>query len=593
MLLGEIVARVSHQSLDEFVAGRIFEPLGMRDTGFGPLTRVMGRTAPTEACRPLAWPCREPGVPFLRGVVHDPTARRMGGVAGHAGLFGTAIDLARFAAMLLSGGQADGVRLLSPLTIRRMTSRATPLRMHDVRGLGWDIDSRFSSNRGDLFGAGSYGHTGFTGTSMWLDPASETAVIFLSNRVHPDGGRNITSLRGRVATVAAASVEGIEVAPDAPPAVRSGIDRLVDEQFASLAGLRLALLTNQTGRASDGTSTIDLLHRAPNVHLHRLFAPEHGIRGDVDGLVEDSLESVTGLTVHSLYGGARRPTSKTLDGIDAIAIDLQDAGARFYTYAATMTNVMEVAAERDLKVFVLDRPNPITGVGIEGPLLDEEFFGFTGVLSMPIRHGLTIGELAKVFAAERRIAVDLEVVSMDSWERRLWYDETGLPWVNPSPNLRTVAQATLYPGIGAIEGSNLSIGRGTDTPFERIGAPWVNGVGLAAVLNDSQLAGVRFYPVEFTPTSSRYAGELCSGGHLVITDRRLLRPVRLGLEIAAVLHRLYPDHFDIDAITRLLGSRDTVDRLKAGEAPSEIAEGWSAGERAWQDRVAPFLLYER
>ena len=595
VLLGDIVARVSGQSLADFADSRIFQPLGMRDTGFGPLrsSRAADRTAPTEACRPLGWPCGDAGVPFLRGIVHDPTARRMGGVAGHAGLFGTARDLARFAAMLLSDGQVDGVRLLSPLTVRRMTSRATPLHMRDVRGLGWDIDSRFSSNRGDLFREGSYGHTGFTGTSMWLDPASETAVIFLSNRVHPDGGGNITALRGRVATIAAAAVEGIDLAPNASGVVRSGIDRLVDEQFAMLAGMRVALVTNQTGRARDGTSTIDLLHRTPDVDLRRLFSPEHGIRGDVDDLVADSLDPATGLTVYSLYGDTRRPSPAMLDGLDAIVIDLQDAGARFYTYAATMAYVMEAAAKSNLPVFVLDRPNPITGLAVEGPLLDQEFFGFTGVLSMPIRHGLTIGELARLFAAERGIAVDLEVVPMRDWERGAWYDETGLSWLNPSPNLRTVAQATLYPGIGAIEGSNLSVGRGTDTPFERVGAPWVNGVELAEALNARRLAGVRFYPVEFTPTTSRYVGVPCGGVHLVITNRRLLRPVRVGLEVAAALYRLYPERFEIDAVARLLGSRDTVERIKAGDDPAEIAEGWSAGERAWQDRVASFLLYAR
>ena len=591
LLLGDIVARVSGMSLDEFSDRRIFAPLAMTDTRFGPLARAADRTAPTEECRPLGWPCGQGDGAILRGTVHDPTARRMGGVAGHAGLFGTASDLARFAAMLLSEGSFDGVRLLSPLAVRRMTSPATPASMGDVRGLGWDIDSRFSLNRGDLFGRGSYGHTGFTGTSLWVDPVSQTTVVFLSNRVHPDGSGNVTALRGRVATIAAAAIRGIELAPDAPRAVGLGIDRLADEQFAQLAGLRVALVTNQTGRASDGTSTIDLLHDAPRVDLRRLFSPEHGIRGDVDDFIEDSIDLRTGLTVHSLYGDTRRPAPEMLEGLDAIVVDLQDIGTRFYTYATTVAYVMEASAGRDVRVVVLDRPNPITGLAAEGPLLDPEFFGFTGIVSMPIRHGLTIGELARLFAAERGITVNLDVVPMTGWRRGLWYDETGLSWVNPSPNLRTVAQAALYPGIGAIEQSNVSVGRGTDTPFELVGAPWIEGAELARALNARQLPGVRFYPVEFIPASSRYAGERCGGVHLIVTNRRLLRPVRVGLEVAAAIYRLHPEHFDVDAVSRLLGSRDTVARLKAGEDPADIAEGWLDDVRAWQDQVSQHLLY--
>ncbi len=592
-LLGDIVARVSGLSLDEFAERQIFRPLAMRDTRFGPLSQAIERTAPTESCRPLGWPCGGGDGSMLRGTVHDPTARRMGGVAGHAGLFGTARDLARLAAMLLSEGTLDGVRLLSPLTVRRMTSPATPAAMGDVRGLGWDIDSRFSSNRGDLFGRGSYGHTGFTGTSMWVDPASDTAVIFLSSRVHPDGAGNVTALRGTVATLAAAAIHEIELASDAPGPVRLGVDRLVEEEFERLAGTRVALVTNQTGRATDGTSTIDLLHTTPRVDLRRLLSPEHGIRGDVDDIIEDSIDPGTGLTVHSLYGDTRRPSPEMLEGLDAIVVDLQDVGSRFYTYATTMAYVMEAAAIHDIRVVVLDRPNPITGLAVEGPLLEPELFGFTGTLSMPIRHGLTMGELARLIAFERGTTANLEVVPMSGWRRGMWYDETGLRWIAPSPNLRTVNQATLYPGIGAIEQSNLSVGRGTDAPFERVGAPWIDGVKLAEALNARQLAGVRFYPVEFVPASSRYAGERCGGVSLIVTRRRSLRPVRVGIEVAAAIHRLYPARFDIDAMTRLLGSRKAVARLKAGDDAADIASGWSDGDRAWQERVAPHLLYRR
>ncbi len=593
IVLAELVARISGEPFNQFVERRLYEPLGMSTTGFLPAREERPRIAPTEPCRPLGWPCgAAAGASMLRGTVHDPTARRMGGVAGHAGLFGTADDLARFGAMLLAGGALDETRVLAPLTVARMTRPATPPGMAERRGLGWDISSRYSSNRGDLFSTGSYGHTGFTGTSIWVDPATQTVVIFLSNRVHPDGTGDVVALRGRVATLAAAAVEGVSLASERSPRVTTGIDRLRQEAFARLEGQRVALLTNQSGRASSGSTTIDVLHDAPNVDLRRLFSPEHGIRGDRDARVPDTVDPATGLTVYSLYGDSRRPTPIMLDGVDTIVVDLQDAGARFYTYATTMAYMMEAAAERNVTVIVLDRPNPITGDTVEGPLLDEALQGFTGYLSMPIRHGLTLGELAQVFKAERGIGVDLEVVLMEGWRRRSWYDETGLLWTNPSPNLRSVGQAGLYPGIGAIEGTNLSVGRGTDTPFEQIGAPWIDGSDLAAALTARGLDGVRFYPVEFTPGSSTYAGELCEGVRITVTNRDALRPVRLGLEIASALHRLYPNEFDLDGATRLLGSQQALDRVEAGDDPSEVAASWAEGEREWRERVAPYLLYE-
>ena len=591
ILLGEIVARVSGMSLDTFVRQRIFEPLGMDDTTFSPPESVRGRVAPTEACWPLGWPCGQPDASMLRGQVHDPTARRMGGVAGHAGLFGTSSDLARFGEMMLSGGSLDGARLLSPATVARMTSRATPAAIGDVRGLGWDIDSRYSSNRGDLFSTGSYGHTGFTGTSIWLDPATQTVVVFLSNRVHPDGEGNVTVLRSRVATLAAAAVRRVDFgSPDAAD-VLTGVDRLERDLFGTLAGQRVGLVTNQTGRTRSGVTTLDLLHQAPEVDLRRLFSPEHGMRGELDTQVADDLDPVTGLTIYSLYGNTRRPTAAMLEGLDVMVIDLQDVGARFYTYATTMAYVMESAAKQGLRVVVLDRPNPVNGLAVEGPVLDESARGFTGYHSMPVRHGLTLGELAMVFNDEREIQVELEVVAMEGWRRELWFDETGVPWVSPSPNLRTVGQTVLYPGIGAIEGTNISVGRGTDTPFEQIGAPWVEGVRLSRFLNDRGLPGVRFYPVEFRPTSSAFAHELCRGVHLIVTNRDVLRPVRVGLEIAAALHLLHAAAFDLDAAARLLGSQDALDRIKAGDDPADIAASWSEEEREWRGRVAPFLLY--
>ncbi|HEV2985613.1 MAG TPA: serine hydrolase, partial [Vicinamibacterales bacterium] len=355
-LLGDIVRRVSGERLDRYAKTQIFDPLGMRDTGFLPPESLRPRIAPTERCRTLAWPCGGPELPFLRGVVHDPTARRMDGVAGHAGLFSTAADLSRFCRMLLGGGRLGNARILSAATVARMTSPSTPAGMRDVRGLGWDIDSSYSSNRGELFPIGSFGHTGFTGTSLWLDPGSKSYIVFLSNRVHPDGKGDVTALRGKVATVAAAALLTIAdvpsgaargfqprgpAGPETPPQrtsnapVLAGVDVLEAEGFAQLRGKRVGLLTNQTGRSRSGVSTIDLLVKAKEVTLVALFSPEHGIRGQSDERVASSRDEATGLPIHSLYDATRRPTDAMLTGIDTLVVDLQDIGARFYTYPAT------------------------------------------------------------------------------------------------------------------------------------------------------------------------------------------------------------------------------------------------------------------
>lgn len=607
-LLGDIVRRVSGEPLDRFAARHIFAPLGMKDTMFLPPGELRQRIAPTERCTPFGWPCEGANMQMLRGVVHDPTARRMGGVAGHAGLFGTAADLTTFCRMLLGGGNYRGTRILSPLAVEKMTSPADA-GLPNVRGLGWDIDSVYSSNRGELLPLGSYGHTGFTGTSLWIDPATGLFVVFLSNRVHPDGQGDVTPLRARVATIAASALTAapagtaaalwtgrdfgpsgtIPVAPRQP--VLTGLDVLRADNFASLRGQRVGLVTNHTGRARDGASAIDLLHEAPDVRLVGLFGPEHGIRGVLDAKVPADFDEKTGLPIHSLYGDSRRPAADVLSGIDVIVVDLQDIGARFYTYMTTLAYVMEEAAKAQVAVVVLDRPNPINGFAIEGPTLDSEQMGFTGYFPMPIRHGLTLGELARLFNAENRIGADLTVIPMKHWSRDDWFDQTGVPWINPSPNMRSLVQATLYPGIGAIEGTNLSVGRGTDTPFEQIGAPWIDGVLLADTLNARQLPGISFYPVRFSPRSSKYANEECQGVYMVVTDRLAIRPVRVGVEIASALHRLYGSRFELDSALRLLGSRDTLTRVKAGEAPSSIAESWSAAAARWRLLRAPYLIY--
>ena len=610
-LLGDIVRRVSGLPLDQFANERIFAPLGMKDTMFAPPVSLGTRVAPTQSCTPLGWPCEGPGMSMLRGIVHDPTARRMGGVAGHAGLFSTAADLAIFCRMLLDGGVYGRTRILSPLTVAKMTTAATPAGERNVRGLGWDMDSAFSANRGELLPLGSFGHTGFTGTSLWMDPATRLFVVFLSNRVHPDGKGDVTPLRARVATVAASSItdlpedlrtravwtgrdfgaSGPVRAPQPWTPVINGIDVLRAGGFSALRGRRVGLLTNHTGRARDGATTIDLLHGAKDLTLVRLFSPEHGIRGVLDSAVPSATDNKTGLAIHSLYGEIRRPTAAMLEGLDAIVIDLQDIGARFYTYMTTMAYVMEEASARNIEVVVLDRPNPINGFQVEGPTLDASALGFTGYFPMPIRHGLTLGELAKVFNAENRIGAKLTVVPLKNWSRDQWFDATGLPWVNPSPNMRNLIQATLYPGIGAIEGTNLSVGRGTDTPFEQIGAPWIDGVVLSDALNARGLPGIRFYPVRFTPTSSKYANEECGGVFMMVTDRAALRPVRVGVEIAAMLHKLHGAKYQLQSAERLFGSKEGLERIRAGDDPSAVVGSWAAAEARWRVLRNKYLLY--
>jgi uncharacterized protein YbbC (DUF1343 family)/CubicO group peptidase (beta-lactamase class C family) len=610
-LLGDIVRRVAGQPLDQFAKARIFDPLGMRETMFNPPASLRPRIAPTERCTQYGWPCDQPGGAMLRGVVHDPTARRMLGVAGHAGLFSTAADLSIFCRMLLDGGRFGNVRILSPLTVAKMTS-PIPLAGGQARGLGWDMDSSYSSNRGELLPLGSFGHTGFTGTSLWIDPVTRTWVVFLSNRVHPDGKGDVTPLRARVATVVGSAIMDppADVARTArltggdfgasgpaprPPAwtgpVQNGIDVLKAQGYTLLAGRRVGLITNHTGRALTGESTIDLLASAPGVKLVALFSPEHGIRGFVDENVDSSRDEKTGLQVHSLYGQTNRPTDQMLEGIDTLVYDIQDVGVRFYTYETTMAYAMEEAAKRKIKMVVLDRVNPIEGFRVEGPTIDKSLLSFVAYFPMPVRHGMTIGELARLFNAENKIGADLTVVELKGWRRDQWFDETGIPWVSPSPNMRNMNEATLYPGICLVEGTNVSVGRGTDTPFEHVGAPWIDGQKLAAALNARRLPGVSFYPTSFTPTASRFKGEACSGVFMLVTDREALRPVRIGVEIAAALYRQHGSAFQVDKMLTLLGSPRVLERIKAGDDPASIASSWSADEGRWRLLRAKYLIY--
>ncbi len=705
IVLGEIADRLGKdlscdtllpvpQSLqcDQLLSTKVlFQPLGTTDSGFrrwawsqsvaihDSQIAVLKRIAPTENIRGqnsylgAAFEGNaKDGDAILRGQVHDPTSYRMGGVAGHAGLFSTADDLARYCQMLLNGGvapssppyeggvaaaSADGVvlssakrpakagtpnRILSAQTVAKMTAPYVVSEDGATRGLGWDMNTSFSSNRGELFPLGSFGHTGFTGTSIWIDRVSQTFVVFMSNRVHPDGKGDVTSLRAKVATVAASAVEDTPVelyrlaestynsavaaqlpkfrdgartllsASPVPPAtavtadqastvadksvrapILNGIDLLERSGFKELEGKRVGLVTNHTGRNLAGKQTIDVLKEASNVQLVSLFAPEHGIRGELDvDKISDSKDEKTGLPIYSLYGETRRPKPEQLKDLDAIVYDIQDIGARFYTYTATLKNVMEEAAKAGKPVYVLDRPNPINGNDVEGSLAEEDKLSFIAAHTIAVRYGLTIGELGQMMNAERKIGADLRVIKMENWSRSMWFDETGQTWINPSPNMRSLTEATLYPGIGMLETTNVSVGRGTDTPFEVVGAPWLDGQKLAKYLNERNLKGVRFIPIRFKPNASVFKDEQVNGVNIVITDRRSFQSVRTGIEIAAALRKLYPADWQVDRYARLLVNAEILDLVKRGETPENIEKVVQRHVDEFAKRRASFLLYK-
>jgi uncharacterized protein YbbC (DUF1343 family)/CubicO group peptidase (beta-lactamase class C family) len=592
-LLGEIVQRVSKVPLEEFVAREVFRPLNMVDTGYLPDSAKAVRIAPTEVVNGKAY----------RGIVHDPTARMMGGVAGHAGLFTTAADLARFARMLLQEGELDGVRILQPETVRQMIAVHTPEFLTERRGLGWDIDTGFSGPRGRFLPVGSYGHTGWTGTSLWIDPFSRTFVIFLSNRNHPDESGNVGSLRYRLGTLAAEAIPDYNFTyvpgalaprqPAEPKVIRrqtlNGIDVLAKQKFAPLRGLRIGLITNHTGHDRERNATIDLLRAAPDVQLKALFSPEHGIRGALDEKVGDGTDERTGLPIFSLYGSHRKPTPEQLRDLDALVFDIQDIGCRFYTYTATMAMAMEAAAENGKKYFVLDRVNPINGATTDGPVLAGNPT-FVGYHQVPLRYGMTIGELARMFKAERRCDVDLVVVPLENWRRDLWLDQTGLPWTNPSPNMRNLTEAILYPGVGLLE-SALSVGRGTDTPFEVVGAPYINELVFAEELGRSGLPGVAFVPIRFTPAASVHQGQSCGGVYMLLTNREICNVVDVGLEMARVLYRLYPKEFKVEKLQTLLLHPPTLEAIKLGRSLQEIRSTWQKELDEFKKTRARYLMY--
>ncbi len=607
VVLGELVQKVSGMPLDQCAQTNIFGPLGMVSTRFNPPASWGPRTAATQR--------DEHTGQTLRGTVHDPTARQMGGVAGDAGLFSTADDVAKFAQAMLNGGGG----ILSPLIVEKMTTPQQPANLPNVRGLGWDIDSPFSSNRGELLPVGSFGHTGFTGTSLWIDPTTNTYVVLLTNATLLKGG-NAIELRTEVATAVAAALQlnpseaqktrlaRITGYNEAEMAARrivvrngkvlTGIDVLEERNFEPLkipnvTTPHIGLVTNQTGVDSKGKRTIDVLAQEPGMQLTAIFTPEHGLLG-TDSQSPVSKDGATGVPIYSVWGDTdakRRPPMDIIRKLDVIVFDLQDVGARYSSYETTLGYFLEAAAKAKKPIIVLDRPNPITGAYVQGPLPDAGQESFVNYYPLPVRHGMTIGELAKLFNEEKHIDADLTVVPMRGWLRGDWFDSTGAMWASPTPYIRNLDQALLYPGVALIEATGLSVGRGTDMPFQLIGSPYIIPQELSAYLNSRNIGGVRFVPTTFTPTLGPYARRECFGVNIIVIARDQLDAPELGMELAAALHKLYPLGYDLTKMNQLLANHAAFAALQAGEDPRRIADDWRDQVDQFMDLRVKYLLY--
>lgn len=617
-VLGFLVEQVAKMPLDKYADAFVFKPLGMKETRFLPPPEWRRRIAPTEY---------DENNQMLRGIVHDPTARRMGGVAGHAGLFSTAADLSNYAQSLLDAIDAKPQRkqFLKTLTVMKATRPQQPPDATSLRGLGWDIDTAFSSNRGELFPIGSFGHTGFTGTSIWIDPTTDTYVILLTNAVHPHVGHSVVALRSKVANTVAGTLDlGKEIHGKNPllaitgyneaaaglrrmayrnATVLNGIDVLESANFAALKPAqgdapprKIGVLTNQSGLDASGRRTIDILNAVPGLKLTALFAPEHGAVGQLDTTdVGNTTDPATGVPVYSVYGDTdakRRPSVDQLKTLDAVVIDLQDAGVHFWTYETTIGYFIEAAAQAGTEVVILDRPNPITGSVVSGPIVDVDKRNFVAYYMLPVRHGMTMGELAQLFNGEQHLGARLTIVPMQGWQRGDWFDSTGELWVNPSPNLRNLNENTLYPGVAIIEGTNVSVGRGTDTPFEVLGAPWIKSQELASYLNTRHISGVRFIPYSFTPKSAVYANQQCGGVNIVVTNRLTLDSPELGIELAAALLKLYTSDFQINKALTIIANQETLDALNAGKDPRFISSKWNEELQDFETIRQKYLIYK-
>lgn len=624
IMVGAIVERLAGKPLDQFLQENVWGPLGMRETGFNPLAAgplpIDGDcTTGLRADHPLLAHIAVTEMDtvyrrrMIHGVVHDENACALGGVAGHAGLFSSARDLAVFAQMLLNGGEYNGVRILMPTTVARWTA---PQGRRASRALGWDTPGPRSS-AGRYFSPRSFGHTGFTGTSIWMDPERGTFVVLLTNRVHPTR-RNMRHepLRRDIADAVQRAILDAplkEWNPPPPPrtgsAVRVGADRLLAE-FADLVNFkRVAVVANHSARLADGTHLVDALHAMPNVKLQTLFGMEYNIRSNDYSAPRDAeraIDAPTGLVKYNLYGEHHKPTPDMLRDVETIVFDIQEVGARFYEHINILGFVMEAAAEQGIDVVVLDRPNPITGLKQDGFVTDDEFrYRFGSYARVPVIHGLTMAELAQFYngvqALRGGVTAKLHVVPMQGWRRSMWFDETGLEWRKPSPNLLSLSSILAYTGTCLFEAVNVSEGRGTDHPFEYIGAPWLDHTRAAAMLNDLHLPGVVFDTVRFTPEQKPYhgrppemSGEQVRGIAVRVTDRNAFEPYKAGVALLWAVHALHPDKIQWNdaVLERLVATRRLKSMILAGRTPAEIFASWRDEVASFAAASAPYRIYQ-
>lgn len=597
--LGEVVHRVSGIGLDAWCAQNIFQPLGMRDTAFRPSHKAIPRIAPT-IIRNGRW---------LRGKVHDPTAAALGGVSGNAGLFSTADDLARFARMLLDGGRLGDRRILQPASVAQLLTPDSSTAVEATRTLGWEVQAPLIPNRYRAPRAGLLQHLGYTGTGLWIDLVTRRFVIVLTSRLYPAERGNAMPLReaalnlvsstapllsgeqiaARASTMADAVISAGSRLPMAVGPVRSGIDVLEASGFAPLAGKRVGLVTNHSGFDAQGRRTIDVLNQAPGVRLSAIFAPEHGIGTDLDARFGDTIDVRSNVVVHSLYGNSKDIPRSALADIDVLVFDLQDAGVRFFTYLATLGATLEAAATAHIPVLVLDRPNPMGGDLVGGPVSDTANRSLTNYVSLPLVHGMTIGELARLLNDQLHIGAALHVVAMEQYDRAMRFANTGLGWVPPSPNLRDFAALERYPDVGLIEGASVSVGRGTSAPFGMVGAPWMDGAAVARELNALD-TGATYTPIHFVPAEGPYHGRSCSGVAIHRTSA-LTRPGRIGLALARVLSVRYPEHFKLEAIRTSVGSETVWAMLRDGVSLDAIEHTVIAQTDVFLSERAAYLLY--
>ncbi len=594
LLLGKIVEQVSGQSLDVFAQQKIFQPLKMLDTGYQPTSDKLARVAPTEP--------RDGNM--LKGIVHDPRAALLNGVAGHAGLFSTLDDLAIYAQMLLAGGKFQGQTILQRDTVQRMTM-PRQVEQRDgfgtiTRTFGWDHHSTYSYNSGDCLSSSAFGHGGFTGTVFWIDPDANHFFIFLSNRLHPDGKGNVNRLAAKVSAIAiehlntnaATASSEKNQAKNSQTLVLPGIDVLSSRGYRDLIGKRVGLITNHTGQSASGKRTVEILAKAPGVNLVALFSPEHGIQGKLDiSKIGDSRDPEFNLPVFSLYGETRRPQTEHLEQIDCLVFDIQDIGSRFYTYIATMKECMLALSGTSKSLIVLDRPNPI-GPTVRGSLRDEGRESFVACHNVPVQHGMTSGEMALLFHKELNLNLDLIVVPVRNWHRDLTGEFTGLWWVDPSPNMRNLLAARLYPGIGLLETTNLSVGRGTERPFEWIGAPWLDAQTLAQWFNSQGIPGCRAIARIDAPKASKFANQSCPGIQLIVTDTAQLDALRVGISLAIGLRHLHRDQWECERMDVLLTNKQVLQAIMGGKTWDEIDRIFRADEQQFQTRRQSVLLYD-